>query len=101
MSKLQARLADNVLEKEDWTVWELTIEGSKVVSTRAVEYEERGAYGEPAFKGMTVAQVSGWTHYDGAGVHPEGYKEIKINGQWEVFVSLEDLERELARGVVS
>lgn len=93
--KILARLSDNVLEKEDWTVWELTVQDGKVTSTRAVENEATGAYGEPDFKGMTIAQLAEWTRYDGAGIHPEGYQELRISGRFKYFVNPDEIEQEI------
>lgn len=98
--KLIARLADNVLDAEDWDSWELEIHDGVIAAVKTIPATGgNGCYGLPdqLKVGKTLADIADWTHYDGTGSHPENYHDVKIKGEWDAFLSPEQLREELVR----
>jgi len=67
-----ARIADNVLDTEDWSIWKLTLENGKVIKQ---EFYHEACYREK-FVGMTREQLEKWSSEDNTGTHPEQYNEL-------------------------
>ena len=64
-----ARIADNILEPEDWNRYALTINRNIVVGQLALN---PGVYAHTNMVGMTTMQLAEWTSWEHAGgPHPE------------------------------
>lgn len=63
---MKVRISNNVLDEEDWPVYELRF-----------------------------ADVAQWSHYDATGQHPETYHEVfdPAQGVWVDFLGAKDVER--------
>ena len=72
---IHARISDNVLEPEDWNVWELWLKNDKVIGQ--VELR-KGIYGPKDFVGMDRAALAEWSCFDCTGSHPEQFHEISV-----------------------
>jgi len=66
--KVRIRVSDDVLEPEDWPVWELVISGGIVVDMREVQ---PGCYRPPDCGGWTREQLAEWTRVGEDGRQPE------------------------------
>jgi hypothetical protein len=93
---IRARISDNVLDEEDWSVWKLVFAAGRV---RRADEEHKGVYDQPmaGFEGMTIQALSKWTEHDDTGFHLENYYELEIRGSWKDRVSVEEIEEELCR----
>lgn len=93
--KVKVRISDNVLDDEDWPVYELEIEPHKgelvVMAQRVVNL---GAYGQD-FTGFNLKRLSNWLCWDPTGQHPEVWHEIWTpthgNPCYESGLSVDDL----------
>ena len=74
--KLQARISDNVLGAEHWTVVELTIEWGIVASQRTLH---AGVY-TIGLVGQTLVELADWSCYDGTDNHPYNSYELALPG---------------------
>lgn len=88
---IEARVSDNVLDDDDYTVVRLTIEGGVVVKREEVV---DGVYDlnrvSALSVGATVAQIEAWTRYDSTGHHPETYHEVREPaGSWSTFAKID------------
>lgn len=72
---VRVRIADNMLDDEDWGVVELIIEGGLVVSQRQVQ---PGVYQIPDMVGWNTHQLSEWSQWDSTGSPVEEFHEIAI-----------------------
>lgn len=72
---VRVRIADNMLEAEDWGVAELIIEDDLVVSQRQIQ---EGVYQIPEMVGWNTQQLSEWSQWDDTGHPVENYHEIAI-----------------------
>lgn len=72
---VRVRIADNVLDDEDWPVAELVINDGLVVSQRVVH---PGAYRIDDMVGWSVDELSAWSSYDGTGHMPENFQEVAL-----------------------
>lgn len=72
---VRVRVADNVLDDEDWTINELIINGGLVVSQRQVR---PGAYTIPEMTNWTTQDIVEWSSYDSTGSPVENYNEVSI-----------------------
>jgi len=93
-----ARISDNVLDPEDWNIYELVFARGRVVEVVVVN---PGVYGGSVddFIGMTIEQLSDWSRLDATGQHPETYYELapSPSGPWEGFVSHTTIKEWLGR----
>lgn len=74
-SAVRVRIADNMLDSEDWGVAELIIENGLVVSQRQVQ---PGVYRIPDMVGWNTHQLSEWSRWDSTGSPVEEFHEIAI-----------------------
>lgn len=91
---VDARISDNVLDEQEWTIVRLRfVDG--VVADRSVV--RSGIYSEDSLPavGDSVELVALWSAYDGTGGHPENYYELRIKGGWQSFVSANELLAQL------
>lgn len=65
--KIKIRISDNVLEEEDWPVFELTLGELEVTETKILQ---PGVYGR-GFTGMPIERLLELLHFDPTGQHPE------------------------------
>jgi len=72
---VRVRIADNVLDDEDWPVSELVINNGLVVLQRFVH---PGAYSIDNMVGWGVDEVAAWSSYDGTGHIPENFQEVSL-----------------------
>ena len=72
---VRVRIADNVLDDEDWTITELVINDGLVVSQRVVH---PGVYRVEDMVGWSVDEVAAWSFYDGTGHMPENFQEVSL-----------------------
>jgi hypothetical protein len=72
---VRVRIADNVLDDEDWDISELIINDGLVVSQRLVH---PGVYGIEDMVGWSVDELSAWSSYDGTGHMPENFQEVSL-----------------------
>ena len=72
---VHVRIADDVLDPEDWTVDSLTIERGVV---KYQFHSFKGAYRLPNMVGWSHGELCNWSSYDGTGSHPEQYHEIEV-----------------------
>ena len=72
---IDARITDNVLEKEDWGIDQLYVENGII---RLQDNIIKGVYSMPDMLGWTSKQLMEWSHHDNTGSHPEQYHEIKV-----------------------
>jgi hypothetical protein len=73
---VRIRIADNVLDDDDYRVDELTIRSGVVISQRTVH---PGIYQIPNKIGFTTRQLCAWSHYESAEhYHPMEFHEIAI-----------------------
>lgn len=76
--RLLVRISDNVLNPEDWSIFELEFSHSAkdgfVVASQTLKNQSRGTSRE--FCGMGVEDLSKWSFWDPTGHHPETYHEI-------------------------
>jgi hypothetical protein len=70
---LKVRISDNILDKEDWPVIELTFSNGKIVSEKTLN---KGAYAFESFIGWDRVDLLGWLAMDSTGQHPETYHSI-------------------------
>ena len=70
--EIYARVSDNVLDDDDYTVYELNIRSSIVIGQTIVH---EGCYPYD-FIGMTTLQLTDWSARDETGSHPENYYEL-------------------------
>jgi len=101
--KVKVRISDNVLDDEDWTVYELEFAvvkgrsstGAPITRTMVVNQRlvNQGVYGDDIV-GRDLERLALWLSYDSTGSHPEQYHEIWDPGtnSWE-SVDLEKLTR--------
>lgn len=90
MSYLLVRIADNVLEDEDFPVVRLDFDHNhKVISQREVAH---GVYSTAGVPCSDLADVVEWLCYDGTGQHPEITREFQtLHGEWRTWPTFEDL----------
>lgn len=94
MTKIFARIADNVLDPIDWPVRVLYVDANGVVTY--VE-EKDGAYAWSWSEtspdvGWTLGQVAAWTCFDATGSHPEVYHQVlDKHGEWVDYATVEDI----------
>jgi len=67
------RVADNVLEQEDWGIDMLTIQYGVVVSQESLF---KGVYEIPNMVGWTTEKVCEWTSYHDPSSHPQNFYEL-------------------------
>jgi len=72
-----ARISDNVLDDDDWGVYQLFIENGVVKRQKTLN---KGVYAIDSFVGMNIEQLSSWSSYDSVGQHPETYHELERTG---------------------
>lgn len=73
---VRIRIADNVLDDEDWRVDELIIRDGVVISQRTVQ---PGVYSIPNKIGFTTRQLCAWSHYESSPeLHPAEFHDIAI-----------------------
>lgn len=74
------RVTDDVLDPEDWGVWELTLCDNEVVGVKEVK---EGAYRMPDFVGMCREDLAVWSCYDagtdGLSIGPQTFHEISVD----------------------
>ncbi len=75
------RIADDVLDVEDWGIDELTIKDKVVISQKSIS---NGVYTMPDMVGWDINRLIEWSCYDSTGRHPGQYNEISCEEviQW-------------------
>jgi hypothetical protein len=74
-----ARISDNVLETEDWSVDVIHIEGGVVVAQYNV-YNK--TYTLPDMVKWTTKELYEWVNHDDTGSFPENSHEIRVVQSW-------------------
>ena len=69
------RIADNVLDEEDWTIDEIIVVNGAVFEQKRMY---RGVYDLENMVGWSKTAIAEWTRYDGTGNYPEEYHDIQI-----------------------
>jgi len=72
---LKVRISDNVLDKEDWPVIELTLFGGFIVEEKVLN---KGIYAFDSFIGWDRVDLLSWLTVDYTGQHPEMSHEIIV-----------------------
>jgi len=72
---VRVRIADNVLDDEDWTINEIIINGGVCVSQRLVQ---SGVYVIPNMVNWTTQDIVEWSSWDSTGSPVENYNEVSI-----------------------
>lgn len=93
---VQVRIADNVLDAEEWPVWEIEIRDGRL---HEIDRIRGGVYGDLGLAlGATVDDLVAWTQHDGTGSHPETYHQLRVAScsplygeGWRSHWSMEDL----------
>lgn len=73
--RMYVRIADNVLEEEDWGIDRLIIVDDRVIDQT---HNLTGAYRIPDMMGWTTDMLVEWSSYANTGTHPEEYHEISL-----------------------
>lgn len=91
-SIIHARIADSVLQDDNWGYIELTVVDGLITGVREVE---PGCYGwdyGPA-AGWDLEQLLKWVKYDSTGTHPEEYHELRVPGGSFLSISIDSMDR--------
>jgi hypothetical protein len=104
-AKLLVRVSDNVLDKSEWGVSEITLRTVRRRTATSLEVTAQyqlseGCYVIPDMSRWDVRQVAEWTRADPTGRHPECYNELAVvagseRPQFRAFWTSQDLQNAL------